>query len=207
MKEQRLDCPYDFTSRCTMGRCDCKPKEEPKPHSFCETPEEKCTMNYCDENGCQNRKRELVEPKQETLEPIVYNIGDNIRIINPTENQPKLFTTHKVDNDFGVVYYYQLDGKEESIGFSYIKKEEPKQQTLEEAAEKIYLNYENNDLLYGHSEELQLAYKAGIVDGAKWQQEQIFNLIKELHDNENITGFSKLSYAKCLDIIEQFKKK
>jgi hypothetical protein len=44
------------------------PKEEPKPHSFCETPEEKCTMNYCDENGCQNRKRELVELKQETLE-------------------------------------------------------------------------------------------------------------------------------------------
>ena len=43
------------------------PKEEPKPHSFCETPEEKCTMNYCDENGCQNRKRELVEPKQEKL--------------------------------------------------------------------------------------------------------------------------------------------
>ena len=42
--------------------------KEPKPHSFCETPEEKCTMNYCDENGCQNRKRELVEPKQETLE-------------------------------------------------------------------------------------------------------------------------------------------
>ena len=45
------------------------PKEELKPHSFCETPEEKCTMNYCDENGCQNRKRILVEePKQETLE-------------------------------------------------------------------------------------------------------------------------------------------
>jgi hypothetical protein len=48
------------------------PQEEPKPHLFCETPEEKCTMNYCDENGCQNRKRELVEPqeepKQETLE-------------------------------------------------------------------------------------------------------------------------------------------
>jgi len=44
---------------------------EPKPHSFCETPEEKCTMNYCDTNGCQNRKRELVELqeqfKQETL--------------------------------------------------------------------------------------------------------------------------------------------
>ena len=26
--ENKLDCPYDFTSRCTMGRCDCKPKDE-----------------------------------------------------------------------------------------------------------------------------------------------------------------------------------
>jgi hypothetical protein len=43
------------------------PKEEPKPHSFCETPEEKCTMSYCDENGCQNRKRVLVEPKDVVL--------------------------------------------------------------------------------------------------------------------------------------------
>ena len=38
------------------------PKNE--PWNFCETPEEKCTMNYCDENGCQNRKRNLVEPKK-----------------------------------------------------------------------------------------------------------------------------------------------
>jgi hypothetical protein len=35
---------------------------EKKPHSFCETPEENCTMNYCDDNGCQNRMRELVNP-------------------------------------------------------------------------------------------------------------------------------------------------
>jgi hypothetical protein len=32
-----------------------------EPWSFCETPQEKCTMNYCDENGCQNRKRENVQ--------------------------------------------------------------------------------------------------------------------------------------------------
>tara|TARA_R110000787_G_scaffold252703_1_gene358155 strand:+ start:213 stop:461 length:249 start_codon:yes stop_codon:yes gene_type:complete len=25
--DNELDCPYEFTSRCTMGRCDCKPKE------------------------------------------------------------------------------------------------------------------------------------------------------------------------------------
>ena len=40
--------------------------EELKPHSFCETPEEKCTCNYCDENGCMNRKRVLVEPQLTT---------------------------------------------------------------------------------------------------------------------------------------------
>lgn len=22
--DKELDCPYDFTSRCTIGRCDCK---------------------------------------------------------------------------------------------------------------------------------------------------------------------------------------
>lgn len=48
-----------------------------------------------------------------------------------------------------------------------------KQETLEEVAEEVYISHKNNDLLYGHSEELQLAYKAGVVDGAKWQQEQI----------------------------------
>lgn len=37
---------------------------EPATHSFCETPEEKCTMNYCDENGCMNRNRNLLKPKQ-----------------------------------------------------------------------------------------------------------------------------------------------
>ncbi len=25
---EELDCPFDFTSRCTMGRCDCKPKQQ-----------------------------------------------------------------------------------------------------------------------------------------------------------------------------------
>jgi hypothetical protein len=30
-------------------------------------------MSYCDENGCQNRKRILVEPKEETLEEEYYN--------------------------------------------------------------------------------------------------------------------------------------
>lgn len=41
--------------------------EAPNPWSFCETPEEKCTMNYCDENGCQNRKRELIEAEPDPI--------------------------------------------------------------------------------------------------------------------------------------------
>ena len=24
--DNELDCPFDFTSRCTMGKCGCKPK-------------------------------------------------------------------------------------------------------------------------------------------------------------------------------------
>lgn len=39
--------------------------EKKTPHNFCKTPEEKCTMNYCDENGCQNRKRHLVEENKQ----------------------------------------------------------------------------------------------------------------------------------------------
>jgi hypothetical protein len=45
------------------------------------------------------------------------------------------------------------------------------------------------------------------IAGAKWQQEQIYNKIKELYENENITGFSKRAYAQCLDIVEEFKNK
>jgi hypothetical protein len=43
-------------------------RQEKKPHSFCETPEEQCTINYCDENGCQNRVRHLVEQKQHLID-------------------------------------------------------------------------------------------------------------------------------------------
>lgn len=35
-----------------------------EPWGFCETPEVKCNMNYCDENGCQNRERHLVDDSE-----------------------------------------------------------------------------------------------------------------------------------------------
>lgn len=35
----------------------------------------------------------------------------------------------------------------------------------------------------------------------------IYEVILQLHNNEEITGFSKRAYAQCLDVIEQFKNK
>jgi hypothetical protein len=42
--KQELDCPYDFTSRCTVGRCDCKPKQETLEEYISEV-----TKNFGDE--------------------------------------------------------------------------------------------------------------------------------------------------------------
>ena len=44
-------------------------------HRFCLTPELKCTMSYCDENGCINRQRHLV--------------GDPIEMTNNKQQTPK----------------------------------------------------------------------------------------------------------------------
>ena len=101
-----------------------------------------------------------------------------------------------------------------------IPKEEPKQETLEEVAERIYLSYKNNDLLYGHSEELQLAYKAGIVDGAKWQQERSYSeeevillLQKALTHKDDgeigslVTAQGQIRTANFFSWFEQVKKK
>jgi hypothetical protein len=51
-----------------------------------------------------------------------YQVGDVCQFRKSEEGHPIIFTTHKVDNDYGVVYYYMLDGTEECIGTSYIKK-------------------------------------------------------------------------------------
>lgn len=69
-----------------------------------------------------------------------------------------------------------------------------KQETLEEAISRIKSENEH----YIDEEAFEL--------GAKWQQERMYNQIKELHDNENITGFSKRAYAQCLDIVENLKR-
>ena len=66
---------------------DFKLKEETEPHSFCETPEEKCTLGYCDENGCMNRKRFLVDSEIESVNhPNHYGgKGNPLEVINIIE--------------------------------------------------------------------------------------------------------------------------
>jgi hypothetical protein len=51
-----------------------------------------------------------------------YLIGDQFEILIPSEDQPRYFVAHRVDNLFGVVYYHKKDGTEESIGVSGIRK-------------------------------------------------------------------------------------
>ena len=88
-------------------------------------------------------------------------------------------------------------------------------ETLEEAAEKIYISYENNEILYGHSEDLQLAYKAGIFDGARWQQERMYSEAIEFAEWIRIKDFQTASkdnwigldmkYYTTEELFEQFK--
>ena len=73
---------------------------------------------------------------------------------------------------------------------------------LEEAIK--YYAHNNFDM---HETNNYKALAKGFEAGAKWQQEEIYNQIKELYDNEHITGFSKRAYSQCLDIVEQFKNK
>jgi hypothetical protein len=85
--KQELDCPYDFTSRCTMGRCDCKPKQE-KP----------CTQNVVDE-AMKIASKDVRQPKcvrdglvqkQETLEEaaeIAYQFEADPNFPDETEHK------------------------------------------------------------------------------------------------------------------------
>jgi len=89
----------------------------------------------------------------------------------------------------------------------------PKQETLEEIGEKLYIIHENNDLLYGHSEELQLAYKAGVVDGAEWKAKRMYSEEEVGEILYNAFGEYGKHYGIMLDgalinkLFEQFKKK
>ena len=51
----------------------------------------------------------------------------------------------------------------------------PSDEEIEKVVEQEYKRRDNNEFLYGRSDELKLAYKAGVWDGVKWIKEQILN--------------------------------
>jgi hypothetical protein len=93
-----------------------------------------------------------------------------------------------------------------SYGFDKFKykiilpQEEPKQETLEEAAEKLY----SEDIMWGM--DLNKDTKNAFIQGAKWQQE---NMIEELemHILVNEHDWNRNPQAQFRDFVEQFKKK
>ena len=71
---------------------------------FCETPDEKCTMNYCDENGCQNRKRFLIDP-----EPLNQNKMTAVEFLERQYN----FNKQLFKSDFKQAYKIENDALQE----------------------------------------------------------------------------------------------
>lgn len=80
-----------------------------------------------------------------------------------------------------------------------------KNEQIEKLAEKVYLEHENNDLLYGESLELRLAYKAGIVDGynkaKEMERERIINAVTFGQNNHTV------NISDDLQIAEQYYNK
>jgi hypothetical protein len=93
-----------------------------------------------------------------------------------------------------------------SYGFDKFKykiilpQEEPKQETLEEAAEKLY----SEDIMWGM--DLNKDTKNAFIQGAKWMKE---NMIEELemHILVNEHDWNRNPQAQFRDFVEQFKKK
>ena len=88
--------------------------------------------------------------------------------------------------------------------FREIAKIKPKQETLEEAAEKI---------LFYNTKELEIRYRGGqekiiksMIDMAKWQQEQILQFLYSEIIERRPYSSSKMCEV-VIEFIEQFKKK
>lgn len=103
------------------------------------------------------------------------------------------------------------DAQELSLSLNNWKK-------LVEMGNKVIFNQKNEQVGEYQQELFNYLHDLGIVALESEMQEIqrivfgmqtkiIYNQIKELYDNENITGFSKRAYAQCLDIVEQFKNK
>ncbi len=81
-----------------------------------------------------------------------------------------------------------------------------KQTAVEWFVNKLNNDFENNDFLISYANEISQAKEIEKLQ-INSKIDAIYEQVLQQYNNENITGFSKTAYAKCLDIIEQFKKK
>ena len=199
------------------------PKEEIKPHSFCETPEEKCTMNYCDENGCMNRKRHLVESKEEQKQHLIdmMRYDEELGLYEEPEQETLPYTEAAKKEER--VFNSNIT-KQKTLEKIYFKNIEEyadsqfnKQETPEEAAERVK---EKSIICCGLSKQIDYITvaereKNAFINGIKWQQEKMYSEEEVLEQLNylNTMPSSKLDLYTDEDEMltskwfEQFKKK
>ena len=83
----------------------------------------------------------------------------------------KLYTEEQVN--FAMRYTTITKESYKEILKQLIPIELPSDEEIEKVVEQEYKRH--NEFLYGCSDELKLAYKAGVWDGVKWIKEQILN--------------------------------
>lgn len=68
-----------------------------------------------------NLKTKIMNEQQNSVKK--FAVGDVLVSdqFKKCENVPYVFRTHKVDENFGVVYY-KYKGREDTIGYSYVRK-------------------------------------------------------------------------------------
>ena len=161
----------------------------------------------------QKLKIVYVPTKKCTTDYVVYkNLGTaDLKAFNVKEQQSITFTPEEYNKHIQDVTKDALDTAAEK-GWAFYEKEEPKQETLEEAAFESSVDYKpfEDDL------EPQKYYQYGFEKGAKWQQEKMYNeeevynlLLKHQSDyRSNVRNSSPINWS--FDIkewFEQLKKK
>lgn len=179
-------------------------KEESKSHPFCETPEQKCTMNYCDENGCLNRKRELLDIKEEPKKDYQPSQGEKVWIKVFSNWSEGIYIGYDITTNKYLVRE-NVEGGSHLLSSNKIlpynaMPNKPKPYTLEEAAEQFANSKKWMD---GHvTNWVQYTFK----EGAKWQQKKIYNE-ESYQDALNIQKTSNAGYeSKIFELEQEIKR-
>ena len=98
---------------------------------------------------------------------------------------------------------YKFQNNKEIVFFNYkiiIPQEEPKQETLEEAALRLYQK--------GLKDDLSLSFHDGVKFGAKWQEERMYSEEEvQLILSKLLTDIKNGNAGNSVEWFEQFKKK